>query len=103
MPGPRQPHPVGRDAEPNLLLHRAPILSGTTAPRHTPRPARVGAMSDARGRGVDDALDRLAARSDAAAERLVLTRERALQEAMLASDVDGLDRLLHCRAAGRRP
>jgi ketosteroid isomerase-like protein len=33
--------------------------------------------------------------SDDTPERLVLTRERALQAAMLASDVDGLDRLLH--------
>lgn len=43
----------------------------------------------------NDALDTLASVSDDAAERLVLTRERALQAAMPASDVDGLDRLLH--------
>jgi len=33
--------------------------------------------------------------SDDAPERSVLTRERALQAAMLASDVDALDQLLH--------
>jgi ketosteroid isomerase-like protein len=32
---------------------------------------------------------------DPVAEQSVLTQERALQAAMLASDVDGLDRLLH--------
>jgi ketosteroid isomerase-like protein len=44
---------------------------------------------------VEDALATLTAVSDDAPERSVLTRERALQAAMLASDVDGLDRLLH--------
>jgi ketosteroid isomerase-like protein len=37
----------------------------------------------------------LAGMGDDAAERSVLERERALQAAMRASDVDGLDRLLH--------
>jgi ketosteroid isomerase-like protein len=37
----------------------------------------------------------LAAVSDDAAERSLLARERALQAAMLASDVDALEQLLH--------
>jgi len=36
-----------------------------------------------------------AAVNDDAPDRLLLTRERALQAAMLASDLNGLDRLLH--------